>query len=199
MKTAALLVALALLWALMLLIGGPHSPFDLALSDLLYAGDRPLLANAARVVTELGSLNVLAPVTAIAAVALIVQRRMGAAALLLFITAGGRLAVELQKASIARLRPELHEQLVHVVSLSFPSAHSANSTITYLGIALLLGRRRPWLIAAGLIALTIGITRVMLGVHWASDLIGGWAFGLFWLLAIHGLFASISERRPPPF
>jgi undecaprenyl-diphosphatase len=41
---------------------------------------------------------------------------------------------------------------------------------------------RPALVAAVLLSLLIGISRVMLGVHWPSDVIGGWAFGVFWVL-----------------
>jgi undecaprenyl-diphosphatase len=58
--------------------------------------------------------------------------------------------------------------------------------VFYLTLALVLtaGTRwqRPSVIAAALLSLLIGISRVMLGVHWPSDVVGGWAFGMVWVL-----------------
>ena len=73
-----------------------------------------------------------------------------------------------------------------VKTSSFPSGHAANSMIFYLALALVLtaGTRwhRPAAVAALLLSLLIGTSRVMLGVHWPSDVVGGWAFGLLWVL-----------------
>ena len=66
--------------------------------------------------------------------------------------------------------------------------------IFYLTLALALSAGTPWqrLAAAGaiLLSLMIGTSRVMLGVHWPSDVIGGWAFGMLWVL----LTLRLSER-----
>ncbi len=93
---------------------------------------------------------------------------------------------EAQKYSIARVRPDVEPHLVVVKTSSFPSGHAANSMIFYLALALVLtaGTRwhRPAAVAAVLLSLLIGTSRVMLGVHWPSDVVGGWAFGLLWVL-----------------
>ena len=93
----------------------------------------------------------------------------------------------MQKYWIARARPDLEPHLVVVKTSSFPSGHATSSMIFYLTLALVLDRRhalasRRGVAAAILLSLLIGISRVMLGVHWPSDVIGGWAFGLLWVL-----------------
>ena len=98
----------------------------------------------------------------------------------------GRGLAEAQKYMIARVRPDLEPHLVVVKTSSFPSGHATSSMIFYLTVALALtmGSRwhRPAAALAILLSLLIGISRVMLGVHWPSDVIGGWAFGLLWVL-----------------
>jgi undecaprenyl-diphosphatase len=69
-------------------------------------------------------------------------------------------------------------------SYSYPSGHAFNSAMIYLMVALLLGRhlnprtRRGLLIAAIVLTLVIGLTRIYLGVHWPTDVIGGWLGGV---------------------
>jgi membrane-associated phospholipid phosphatase len=114
--------------------------------------------------------------------------------LLLGITLSGRLLVELGKSWIGRLRPEDQEHLVAAQSYAFPSGHAANATIVWLSLALLAPQtargRRIAIIVAAIIALAVGVSRPMLGVHWPSDVIGGWAFGLAWTLALVRLCAA---------
>ena len=85
----------------------------------------------------------------------------------------GRGLSEAQKYWIARVRPDLEPHLVVVKTSSFPSGHAASSMIFYLTLALALtaGTRwqRPAVAGAILLSLAIGTSRVMLGVHWPSD------------------------------
>src|SRR5205823_6990239 len=87
---------------------------------------------------------------------------------------------------IARARPDLEPHLVIVETHSFPSGHATSSMVFYVALALLLAGRSRWgheaVAAAISLSLLIGISRVMLGVHWPSDVIGGWVFGLLWVL-----------------
>ncbi len=190
------LAGLILAWAVMLLLGGME--LDRGLLLLGYAGDRPQLARAARWLTELGGWAVLLPATALGAALLAWRRDWRGAVLLVAITLSGRLLVELQKIGIGRLRPESNEHLVAVDSLSFPSGHSANSVMVWLCLALLLPRtqrgRTMAIWAAVWLALAIGVTRVMLGVHWPSDVIGGWSFGLAWTLLMLRLSGHRFDR-----
>jgi undecaprenyl-diphosphatase len=183
----AVLAALALIWAAMLLLGG--DAVDKAVLAFLYAGDNPALAQAARAVTELGSFPFVMALAAIGALLLTWRRETRAALLLLALPMSGGLFVELLKRWIGRLRPHDQEHLlVQVQSYAFPSGHTTDATMVWLGLALLLvrgPRARLFAIAgAAAMAVAIGLSRNMLGVHWPSDVIGGWALGLFWILLL---------------
>jgi undecaprenyl-diphosphatase len=115
------------------------------------------------------------------------------------VTLVGRGLVEAQKYGIARLRPEDEVHLVPVSTPSFPSGHAASSMIVYLTLALVLasGTRWKWpaVAAALVLSFCIGLSRIMLGVHWPTDVIGGWAFGLLWVLLALPLAERLAERR----
>jgi len=187
-----LLGALILVWAAMLVLGG--SDPDKAALLFLYAGGKPELIAAARTVTWLGGAEALLAATFLGLLRLAWRRDWRAAVLLLAITLSGRLLVELQKGWTGRLRPEDQEHLVATQSFAFPSGHAANATLVFLTLALLLPQTAPGrrlAVAAGAImALAVGISRPMLGVHWPSDVVAGWTFGLLWTLLLLRLFAG---------
>ena len=199
-RFALSITLLLALWLGALLWGGLGLGLDRSLYLALYAGGEPALLGVSRVLSMLGRYYVLIPLAVAAAVYLAFKRRRRAA-LLLVIVFGCRLLVELQKSLFARPRPILTDHLVEVSSLSFPSGHSANSMATLVAIALLLptGMRWKWTGVAAALALSflIGLSRVALGVHWPSDVVGGWAFGLTWLLLMVRL-ASTREPAPAP-
>ncbi len=191
------LSALALLWLAMLLLGAGEA--DRAVLLALYAGDEPLLELAALGLTYLGNWPTLVAVTLLGAAWLAYRGKRWAALALLIASFSGRALVILEKAWFARLRPEEHLRLAEVHYQSFPSGHAANSMIVYLAFALLAfdhPKHRRWAVGAALLlSLLIGFSRPMLGVHWPSDVVAGWAFGLFWTLLVLGL-SSRWERRP---
>jgi undecaprenyl-diphosphatase len=175
---------LGLLWLWMLTVGTGAADDDILRA--LYAGGHPLWIALARGFTFLGSawFAIPASLSAIGLLLWIGRRRAAVAALL--VIAVGRLLVEAQKYAIERLRPIDEVHLVTVSTPSFPSGHAANSMIVCLTLAILFFGRTRWRHAAVavalLLSLAIGLSRIMLGVHWPTDVIGGWAFGLLWVL-----------------
>lgn len=184
-----------------MLIGGT-GPLDHRLLGALYAADRPALGGAAIAVTNIGSWSVLVPLTLLGAAWLLYRRQARATLLLLAITLAGRLLVDLQKLGIGRHRPADQIHLVPVSNLSFPSGHAGNTMIVFLSLALLVAPRRGRHLAVAVALLgtvAVGITRPMLGVHWPSDVVGGWAFGAAWVLLMLGLAERLGQADTAGF
>jgi|SRR5690348_11541364 len=183
-RLALTTVVLAVVWLAMLMFG--RGPLDQSIYETLYAGGRPALVTTARIFTALGEPTVLIGAGFIVAGWLWWQGRVRLALVLMCVILVGRGLSEVQKYEIARARPTLEPHLVVVQTSSFPSGHAASSMIFYLSLALALAARSRWrwLAAACAIVLSllIGSSRVMLGVHWPSDVVGGWSFGLLWVL-----------------
>ena len=184
LRLAAAAAALTALWLAMLLLGG--GPLDRLIYEALYAGGSPALVTLARIFTFLGEPTVLIGAGFLVAAWLWRRKRLHLALALLLVILVGRGLSEVQKYWIARARPTLEPHLVVVKTSSFPSGHAASSMIFYLTLALALTAGTRWqrLAAALAIALSflIGLSRVMLGVHWPSDVVGGWTFGMLWVL-----------------
>lgn len=184
-----------------MLLGGT-GPLDHQLLHALYSADRPSVRGAVMFVTNLGNWAVLVMLTLIGAGWLLYQRKARSALLLLAITLVGRLLVDLQKLGIGRLRPEDQAHLVPVKNLSFPSGHAGNTMIVFLSLALLVAPRRFRYLAVPIALIgtaAVGITRPMLGVHWPSDVVGGWAFGAAWVLLMLALAERLGEADTARF
>ncbi len=104
------------------------------------------------------------------------RRRMRAELVLLAGSAASILLTALLKGQFGRVRPQIVPWLDLPTDASFPSGHSSNTMAILLLFALLSGGGwRTWL-AAG-VAVLVGLTRIVLGVHWPSDVLGGWLIG----------------------
>lgn len=175
---------------------------DHRIYEALYAGRDPALVAIARTVTFFGEPTVLIIAGIVFAVIMWTRGHLRIGLALVAVTMIGRSLSELQKISVVRPRPELEPHLAVTSSWSFPSGHASSSMIFYVTLALVLTHRSRWrpLAATGAIlaSLLIGTSRVMLGVHWPSDVIAGWSYGLLWVLltlriAKHLLGADIRQ------
>ena len=166
-----------------------------ALSMLaLYQGRTPdWMIAAVRAVTRLGDPG-MRSVLIIVVLALLVLRHAWQSAVIFLATVAlsitGHSAL---KEAFARARPAVVPWLDNPTNLAYPSGHAAGTMVVLLLGALLLGDRRL-VIGAVSISLAIGITRVMLGVHWPSDVIGGWMFGAGTALIGYALTPMSAKR-----
>jgi undecaprenyl-diphosphatase len=152
----------------------------------LVAGHAALIS-VVKAVTFLGSDGALWTVIGVAAVLLALRKRWWLALYLLVTGAGALVLDPVLKSLVGRLRPVVAHPIAHGTGDSFPSGHSLGSIVCYGAILLVFvpatrGRWRTGFITviAALVAL-IGISRILLGVHFLSDVIGAWALGITWL------------------
>lgn len=138
-------------------------------------------------ITAFGGITGLCLIVAVATAYLLVQRNWSTALFLAGTTAGGWIVNDLLKSFFNRQRPDLVGHLVEVHSLSFPSSHAMNSAVVFLTLGALIagnhtgrGARIYILSIAILLTVTIGFSRVYLGVHWPSDVMAGWIAGGSW-------------------
>ncbi|MES2902574.1 MAG: phosphatase PAP2 family protein [Pseudomonadota bacterium] len=185
-------VASVLIFATAGLIGGLHfSPDTRMISELAFERSaRYGLTEFAIILTLFGGAPALLAILLLAVTFLADAKRWRDLLSLTAIVIGGRIAIELLKLAIDRSRPAFDPYPVDVHSMSFPSGHAGNSMITFLAISLIAAppRRRGRAVAIALVAsLLVGATRPILGVHWPSDVIGGWALGIGWVVGLEVL------------
>jgi undecaprenyl-diphosphatase len=152
----------------------------------LIAGHAALLA-VVKAVTWLGSGGVLWTLIGAAVVVLAIRRRWRLAIYLLVTGAGELVLDPVLKSLVGRLRPVVAHPVAHGNGNSFPSGHALGSIVCYGALFLVflpatrgLWRRVFTVATVALIAL-IGVSRILLGVHYVSDVLGGWALGITWL------------------
>lgn len=160
------------------------------------------LQEAAADLTSLGGISVLGLFAVIAITFLLIQRKRLSALLLVLGLAGGVALSEGLKALFERERPPAAFQAVETLNASFPSGHALLSTVFYLTLGVMLTRAFPRahlkafvLGAAMTVALLIGLTRVYLGAHWASDVFAGWCAGAAWAMALWLAAYAIGRRQ----
>ncbi len=183
---------------------GTAAPIDRSASYFLHGYSTPLLDAVMWTATFVGSATFVVPFGLLVVGLLLWRGYRREAVFLVVATVGGVLLNQVLKLAFARERPSLPWS-PPIGEYSFPSGHSMNSFVFFLGIAsvvwVVAGRRWgrwAFLLAVPLVLLT-GTSRVYLGFHYFSDVVGGYVAGLFWLVvaatAIEGGRSAFVVRR----
>ncbi len=153
-------------------------------------------------VTALGSPTVVALFTIVTFAVLIVFRDRWGVLQLAVASVGTGILTAVMKNALGRMRPTEVPRLVEVSGYSYPSGHSLAATVLFLTMAIVAGRHlrtkasKAVLVAgASLLIATVGLSRVYLGVHYPSDVVGGIALGTAWALLLAAAIATIVARR----
>jgi membrane-associated phospholipid phosphatase len=189
--------------ALGVLMGGPLVRFDRSAADALhtYASEAPGLTVSFHIVSALGSLEALVLVSLLVAIALLVRRNWSPLAAWLVAVLGGEALNLLLKDLFARPRPHFERPLVVETSFSFPSGQAMESLVVYGMLAYFAvlasrdrGKRVISVGGAAVLVVLIGLSRLYLGAHYFSDVVGGFAAGGAWLSAVITGWESMRRR-----
>jgi membrane-associated phospholipid phosphatase len=171
-----------------------HNPLiqsDLRVVHIIQIFRTPGLNRFMLFMTDIGDWQMVAAGLVAIGALFVLQRRIHSLYILAFSVAGGEALVWTLKHLFSRQRPPLVDALTTESGYSFPSGHGFVAFSFYGLAAYFIWRslRSRWLKAASIVGglavvLTIGISRIYLGVHWASDVLASWALGAAWLAAL---------------
>ena len=185
---------------------------DTLATPFFHALSSPAMDVLMNLFTLIGSVYVIPVLYAVAMIVLIVQKRYGAALFLTVASGGALLLNGAMKLFFERPRPQVPWASV-LPDYSFPSGHTMNSVAFYGALAVIVwsisGRRRGIIavVAATVLCTLIGISRIYLGYHYFTDVIGGALAGISWLLITMAVFrvrplakwwTPPSDRRESP-
>lgn len=195
--TISLLSFLAFIGVALLVISEKVSRLDTYFTEIVRRFEQPWLTVVAKGVTNMGS-NVSIIVICIVVFTFmyfVLQTRREAMFFIAVILSSAILNV-LLKNMFQRLRPDIN-LLIEVTGYSFPSGHSMSAFTLYGILTFLLwayldtgAQRNIVLIVFVVIILSIGISRIYLGVHYPSDVIGGYLASCSWLMLVLGVYES---------
>jgi len=184
---APLLAFAALAWTV---IAGRAAGFDAQMRAIAHDASSPGLTSAMLALTSLGSVALVSTISVAAFAGYYWARRRRSAWLLAATMVGSAALENGLKFAFHRARPEPFFDLATPESFSFPSGHALFSACLYGAIAWRLAagnsparRIAVWAITLALIA-TIGFSRIYLGLHYPSDVLGGWLVGAAWLALV---------------
>ncbi|MCM1984479.1 phosphatase PAP2 family protein [Lyngbya confervoides] len=160
--------------------------FDTTLLLAIHRWASPDLDRIMQAITQLGNPGFVVPLTGICLLGLWWRHRRHEAYVLTICALGGAILSTGLKLVFSKPRPQLWTPVIHEITYSYPSGHALGSMVLYGFLAYLCARRYPrWRVLVysivSILILAIGLSRLYLGVHWPSDVIGGYGIGFLWL------------------
>ncbi len=173
---------------------------------MIFAAHRtPFLTKLAVFFTTLGNFSTVTLGMICLSAYLFVLRRWYQLSALIVSVAGGALALAVLKLIIHRPRPPIYDALTITHTFSFPSGHSFVAFSFYAALAWILHREGKSILIKTLpvilgimVILGIGLSRIYLGVHWPSDVLGGYAAGAAWFTVLATALETWSDIDRPP-
>ena len=169
---------------------------DNSVAAWAYVHRGPASTSGLKAITDLGSIRIVLVVAVVLALFEAIRHRNGWSFLFLLVVLAGMEATMLGvKELVGRLRPALDPAATQL-GPSFPSGHSATAAAFYAAAALIIGRslKRParqFVIAAAVaIAVAVATSRILLDLHWLSDVVGGLSLGWAWFALCAVIFGG---------
>lgn len=174
--------------------------FDTPIINFVQGAETPWLTEVMKVFTAIGSTKGVIAISAIT-LGLLLYFRQKALTILFVIVIAGTAALNLVlKLFFQRARPDLN-RLIEISGYSFPSGHTMMATSLYIILAFILWRnarnsgRILYIIGAVFMIGMICISRIYLGVHYPSDVVGGIFSSAFWLLIAISVYTIFMNKR----
>lgn len=185
---------------------GPITRFDSRTANVLndWVHTHPGVVSTLRAVSFMGKPIFLAVVIAFGVAYVLVNHRPRLAVFLIVTSLGGGVVDSLVKLAVNRPRPVVDHPVATALGKSFPSGHAMSSTVCYFAILLVFQAAVPrrarvfTTVVTVLVVLAVGTSRLLLGVHFVSDVIGGYLLGAAWLIGAVAAFETwrVDEGKP---
>jgi membrane protein DedA with SNARE-associated domain/membrane-associated phospholipid phosphatase len=184
--------------------GDEAARLDRPVLNWFVAHREPWLTTTLKIVAGLGSSAIAVPVALTIGIVLSRRRRSLRPIPYLATTyLGAEVLFQAVKRLTHRSRPPLHLAVSHFGGYAFPSGHTTLATAVWGALAITIGatattgtRKATIYTTAAMIAVAVGITRLYLGAHWLTDVLGGWALGAAWLIATSVAFRAWDAEQP---
>lgn len=177
--------------------------FDQFVFNYLRDFESPQFTEVMRDLTSIGSTSVIGLLGLVTGLILLIHKKMKDLLYLMIVCAGAPVLIVFLKSYFHRERPPAADWLVDFMpGLSFPSGHSFGAATIYFALAYILASRiKYWpkeiivYAAFFLLILAVGVSRIYLGVHYATDVIAGISSGLIWVSLVSIVFEVYSHYQ----
>ncbi len=185
-------------------LGGKEDEFDVKVHLFVASHSTPAFIALMQHVTFLGSASFLLPAYGVLLLLLLLQKKKRSALAVFIIGSSSFLLMSGLKQVFHRQRPEL-PLIKGIATYSFPSGHSLSSFIFCSLVAYLVWKSRLpvamralLVILLFLLAVAIGLSRIVLNVHYATDVMAGFCLGVVWVLLSFGIIRKLNDSTSQP-